>query len=488
MNWIHDHTVCAEEAAMYIKNGMTVAISGYSSSSYPRAVPQAIAKRKSNGEALSLNLISGSALSQLDELLSDVVARRVPLQGGKSMAKHINNGSCHYVEQQICRIVRLLESGKLGKIDVAIIEACAVDESGHIYLGSSIGIAPLLMEIADKIIIECNAAIPKEVAKLHDIFLPGTPPNRRPIPFSKINERVGQTTIQAPIDKIKYIVQTDIQPEPEPHRAPSEEILKTVQNLMKFLSKEYPLDGPKKLPPIQTGFGQLAEAITDAMHGSEYQDIEFYAGGLLESHMEMIASGKAKAATATYMQFTPRTAELFRNIEGLENKLVLRNLDVINEAETTSRFGILALNSCVEADIYGNVNSSHICGNRVVNGIGGGASFAQNAGLSVMLLPSTSKKGNISTIVPMVAHTDISEHDIDVIITDQGFADLRGLDDLERANAIIENCAAEEYKSLLRQYLEGAIEKYGGHHPQDMTEAAKWHERLRTTGSMLIPE
>ncbi len=157
---------------------------------------------------------------------------------------------------------------------------------------------------------------------------------------------------------------------------------------------------------------------------------------------------------------------------------------MINNAEIIGRLGVIALNTGIEIDIYGNVNSSHIGGNRVVNGIGGGANFAQNAGLSVMLISSVSKCGAISNIVPMVSHQDICEHDIDIVITENGYADVRGLDDLQRAEAIISNCAAEEYKQQLFDYFE-ASKKLGGHHPQNPQMAFGWYTRLKETGTML---
>lgn len=475
----------AQEAAALIQPGMTVVFSGYTSSGYPKAIPQALVQRHKNGENLDLNVITGSALGQVDELLADAISRRIPLQESKTYAKQANTGNTHYVEQQLCRMVRLLKSGKLGHIDVAVIEVSEIYEDGSVSLGPCIGLAPLFVQLADHIILERNTAIPAALTKTHDIFVPGSAPDRVPIPFTKVNERVGSPYVQIPPDKIRYIVDCDIPPVSTPIPIPSVDILRTTNNLMAFLHKEYPIGGDKKIPPIQTGFGQLAVAIADALRNSDYRDLELFSGAIHEPHMEMLAEGTVKAATATSIQFTARTCELFDTIPDLSQKLVLRNLDVINEAETVCRFGILALNSCIEADIYGNVNSSHIGGTRVVNGIGGGANFAQNAGLSVMLIPSTTKNGNISTIVPMVSHVDITEHDIDVIITDQGYADLRGLDERERAEVVIENCAHPTYRPLLWEYLERATTVYGGHHPQDMAEAAKWHERLRTNGSML---
>ena len=120
-----------------------------------------------------------------------------------------------------------------------------------------------------------------------------------------------------------------------------------------------------------------------------------------------------------------------------------------------------------------------------MNGIGGGANFAQNAGLSIVLIPSTAKGGAISNVVPMVSHLDIGEHDIDVVVTENGVADLRGLDDGERADAIIAHCASDSYREQLTGYLQTARKNCGGHHPQLPEEAFTWYRRLKEDGSML---
>jgi succinyl-CoA:acetate CoA-transferase len=85
------------------------------------------------------------------------------------------------------------------------------------------------------------------------------------------------------------------------------------------------------------------------------------------------------------------------------------------------------MNGMIEADIYGNVNSTYVAGIRVTNGIGGSGDFARNGYLSVFMSPSIAKVGVISGIVPMVSHVDHTEHDTMVIVTEQGLADLRGL-------------------------------------------------------------
>ena len=103
----------------------------------------------------------------------------------------------------------------------------------------------------------------------------------------------------------------------------------------------------------------------------------------------------------------------------------------------------------------------------------------------MVLIPSIAKGGAISNIVPMVSHQDISEHDVDVVVTENGVADLRGLDDGERADAIIAACASDTYRSQLTAYLQTARRQAGGHHPQLPETAFGWYSRLEDEGTML---
>jgi succinyl-CoA:acetate CoA-transferase len=109
-----------------------------------------------------------------------------------------------------------------------------------------------------------------------------------------------------------------------------------------------------------------------------------------------------------------------------------------------------------------------------VNGIGGAADFVRNARLSVVALPSTADDGDVSRIVPMASHVDHTEHDVDVVVTEHGVADLRGLAPVERAERIVERCAHPEFRPALRAYRDRADAR-GGHLPHDLDTAFGFH-------------
>ena len=185
------------------------------------------------------------------------------------------------------------------------------------------------------------------------------------------------------------------------------------------------------------------------------------------------------------MSWQKELDELNENIDFYREKIILRQQDISNHPEIVRRLGIIAMNGLIEADIYGNVNSTHIMGSRIMNGIGGSGDFARNGSLSIFMTPSVAKGGNISAIVPMVSHVDHTEHDVKIIVTEQGLADLRGLSPRQRAKVVIENCAHPMYKDRLTDYYERACaSKRGLHTPHILNEALSWHDNYETKGKM----
>jgi succinyl-CoA:acetate CoA-transferase len=151
------------------------------------------------------------------------------------------------------------------------------------------------------------------------------------------------------------------------------------------------------------------------------------------------------------------------------------------------RLGVISMNTALEVDIYGNVNSTHVAGTRMMNGIGGSGDFARSARLTIFCTKSYAKEGKVSSIVPMASHVDHTEHDVDVIVTEQGLADLRGLHPRGRAEEIINKCAHPSYRPKLRGYYQEALAR-GGHTPHVLEKALSWHIKLLQEGTMLAAD
>jgi succinyl-CoA:acetate CoA-transferase len=132
------------------------------------------------------------------------------------------------------------------------------------------------------------------------------------------------------------------------------------------------------------------------------------------------------------------------------------------------------------------VNSTHIVGKGIENGIGGSGDFARNSAYTIFMSPATAKDGKISAIVPFATHIDHTEHDTMGIVTEFGFADLRGKSPKQRAKEIIEKCAHPDYRPLLWDYFKRAYANpsAGRQSPHMYEEAFGFHNRYLKTGDM----
>ena len=230
---------------------------------------------------------------------------------------------------------------------------------------------------------------------------------------------------------------------------------------------------PKELLPLQSGVGNVANAVMEQLQDAPYDNLEAYTEVLQDGMFNLIRSGKMSFASATALSLSPEAAEEFnRDVAKYSHKIILRPQEISNHPEVIRRLGLIAMNGMIEADIYGNVNSTHIRGVSIMNGIGGSGDFARNAWLSIFMTPSSAKNGAISCIVPMVTHVDHTEHDVQVLVTEQGLADLRGLSPKKRVRVIIDNCAHPNFKEALNEYFERALKySHGRHTPHILDEA-----------------
>lgn len=227
---------------------------------------------------------------------------------------------------------------------------------------------------------------------------------------------------------------------------------------------------------LQFGVGSMGNALMDALSSFDKagRDIDYFGEVIQDSMLDLLADGTFQVASATSLALSEDGQQrLFADVDRYTDGLVLRPADVSNRAELIDRFGVVAVNSAVEVDIYGNANSTHVDGTRLLSGIGGSGDFNRNGLLSITALPSTAAGGDISRIVPAVTHVDQTEHDVAIIVTEHGVADLRGLSPLERADELIRKCADPEYREHLRAYVNHATEQ-PGHLPHDLTEAYSW--------------
>jgi len=489
---LFDLIVAPEEAASLITDGMTVGFGGFTAVGCPKEIPITLSKKTTtNSNNISLNVLSGGSLGpEVENLLAGagMVKRRAPgtLAMYKPMQIGINSGEIAYFDYHYSHMPQMLDYGFMGAVDVAVIEATAITAEGNIIPTTSVGSSPTFARIAEKVIVEINLSQPLGLEGFHDIYTCVKPPNREPIPILKPDDRIGTTYINVGFDKIAAIVETDRKDHTREFKAPDENSKMIAEYLIDFLKYEIKAGRmPKELLPIQSGFGHVGNAILDCLMKTEFENLELFTELAQPAILNLIESGKVKVVSCSALSPDKQTLErICKNPQRYRKYFILRPLEICNHPELIRRLGVIAINTPLEVDIYGNTNSTHLMGSRMVNTIGGSGDFMRNAYLSIFTTPSTAKNKKITRIVPMVGHVDHTEHDWHVLITEHGVADLRALSPRERAESIINNCADPSYRPQLLDYLRCSTRK-SGHIPHDFANVFTFYKDFEKTGTML---
>ncbi|HBJ76728.1 MAG TPA: acetyl-CoA hydrolase [Porphyromonadaceae bacterium] len=480
-----------EEATTFIKNDCNVGFGGFTAAGSPKGVSVAIAKYAEEehlaGRPFKIGVFTGASTG---DLLDGALARansikfRTPYQSNKDLRTALNAHDAPYVDYHLSQLAQDIRYGFLGKIDVAIVEAVEVTEDGKIYLSTGVGNAPTYCQLAEKIIVELNHHQAKDLKGMHDIYIPLDPPYRKEIPIYKPSDRVGTPYIQVEPKKIVGIVETNLSDGVKGF-TPADEITNKIgENVTNFLANEIKCGRiPKSFLPIQSGVGNIANAVLGGLGSNpDIPPFEMFTEVIQDAVIGLMEEGHCKFASGCSLTLSDATMErLFSNANFFKDKVLLRPQELSNSPELVRRMGVITINTALEADIFGNVNSTHVTGTKMMNGIGGSGDFTRNAYISIFTTPSEAKGGCISAFVPMVSHLDHNEHSVKVLVSEYGVADLRGKDPIKRAECIIENCVHPEYKQLLWDYLKMGAK---GHTPHNLNMAFAFHNEFNQSKDM----
>lgn len=474
---LRDKIVGAEAAAALFQTGMTVGMSGFTRAGDAKALPVALADR-ARRDGLTLNLLTGASLGNDSDgtmAESGLLAKRMPFQSDATLRAKINRGDVLFVDQHLSETAESLRSGNLPPIDIAIIEATAITADGAIVPTMSVGNSASFAQQAKQIVIELNLSAPLSLEGMHDVYVPKAYPERQPIPLTHPAQRIGRSVIDIDPARIVAIVITDRPDSPSAVLPPDSETDAIARHIVDFFSAEVASGRlTSALRPLQAGIGTIANAVLHGLIGSPFTNLTMYSEVLQDSAIALIDAGQLAFASASSITLSSRMNDTFvTHLARYRDKLVLRPQEISNHPEIVRRLGIIALNTALEFDLYGNVNSTHVGGTHMMNGIGGSGDFARNGQLSIFVTKSVAKSGSISCVVPMVPHVDHTEHDVDILVTEWGLADLRGLAPRERAPLIIERCAHPDYRARLTRYFEQACEG-GGQTPHRLDRAFNW--------------
>jgi succinate CoA transferase len=483
--------LAAEDAAAMIEHGQTVGFSAFTPAGSAKTIPRAIAERAKSehdaGRAYQIRVLTGASTGEsLDGALAsaNAISFRAPWQNNKKLRALINARQVPYLDMHLSGVQQAVRYGFLGPVHWAVLEACDVTAGGGIVLTASVGASNTFANRAEKVLIELNRRHPPTMLGLHDLFEPQDPPNRREIPVYSVSDRIGSPILVVPPEKIAGIVETNLTDEFSPLVSDDSKSATIGHHVAEFLMADMHAGCiPQRLLPLQSGIGAIANAVFKALgEAPQIPPFEMYSEVLQDAAIELIQAGRCRFASGTSLTVAP---EILDQITGetafFRRHLILRPQEISNNPEIIRRLGIISINTALEVDLFGNVNSTHLMGTQLMNGIGGSGDFTRNAYISIFTCPSAQKNGKISTIVPLVTHSDHSEHSVQVIVTEWGVADLRGKDETERAQLIINNCAHPDYRDELQSYIK-IVE--AGRSAESLSNAFALHRRFLETGDM----
>lgn len=500
--------VCRPEDLLHhFPNGAYVGWSGFTGVGYPKKVPTYLAdhveKNNLQGKMKYNLFVSASSGVETENRWAelDMIQRRSPHQVGKAISKGINEGRIDFFDKHLSMFPLDLLYGFYSKdrpsgggLDVAVVEATDIKEDGSIVPGASVGATPELVQAADKVIVEVNTALPS-FEGLHDITVTKLPPHREPYMITGVQDRIGSTSLAIPPEKIIGIVEADYRDKTGPNTDADDKSVRIANHLIEFFEHEVKHGRmPENLLPLQSGIGNVANAIIGGLDKSNFKNLTVWTEVIQDTFLDLFDSGKLDFATATSVRFSPEGFKRFYdNWDKYHQKILLRNQEVSNSPEVIRRLGVIGMNTPVEVDIYAHANSTCVNGSRMLNGLGGSADFLRSSKYSIMHTPSTrpskTDPHGVSCIVPMCTHVDQTEHDLDVIVTENGLADVRGMAPRQRAREIISKCAHPLYQPILSHYYDKAesdcLRKGMGHEPHLLFNSFDLHKALIEQGSML---
>jgi acyl-CoA hydrolase len=482
-----DKVMDAEDAVKkFVTGSKAIAISGMTGTGYPKVVPRAMSEYVERaGEKFDVVVYgAGTVGVDLEEYLSRIgIRRRFPIGASAEVTrKLVNSREFEAYDMWLTEYSRWLRDDVLTRrfsgIDIAIVEATGVTEEGLV-LGTSVDASPVFIEKARGVIVELSLVKPYMLG-LHDIYVPKI---NEVIPVRSVLDRIGDRVVKIPKSKVMAVVPSTIDDQRGAYSPGGDIDRRVVENIVDFLSKEANEDPNLRTDyvTLQPAAGPIASLLADRIHEIGFS-LSIW-GEIASVRWLKTLNGNVKAISGSAIYTLPGDErlreEFYENIDEFKDKVVLRPQAISNSPEIISRFYHINVQQAIEVDVYGQVNITYI-GDRFIVGVGGSGDHAKASYITIVALPSITGSG-LPRVVPLVYHVDLVDHDVDIIVTDQGWADLRGLSPLEKARAIIEECAHPSYKDMLWDYLETVVKKTG-HRPVDLRKAMEFREKLFTSG------
>jgi propionyl-CoA:succinyl-CoA transferase len=483
-----------EDAASLVEHDTLIGFSGFTPAGAAKLVPQALARRAQAlheaGRPFHVRVITGASTGpDIDDLLAEAQALtwRAPYQSSGPLRRLINAGQVAFVDMHLSHVPQSLLEGFFGPVDLAVVEATDVSDDGRLHLTTSIGLSPTLLRCARRVIVEINRRHSPRLREMADIVVLPPPPNRAPIGINDPLEKIGVPYVQLAPSAIVGVLEHEAPDTVGGFDQPTAASRAIAGHVVRFLADEMRAGRiPPEFLPLQAGVGNVANGVMAAIGESpDIPPFVMFTEVFQDSLVDLMIRGRLRGASTTALTLTePQLDRVYQDMDFFAPRVVLRPQELSNNPGIIRRLGVISLNTALEVDIYGHVNSTHVCGTQMVNGIGGSGDFTRNSFLSVFMCPSIAKGGRVSSVVPMASHVDHNEHSVQVVVTEQGLADLRGLGPGKRAERIIDRCAHPAYRDYLHRYLARARD---GHIPHDLATCFELHRNF-LEGGMMLPD
>jgi len=298
---------------------------------------------------------------------------------------------------------------KILPVDVAMVQLSPPDKDGFLSFGIGVDYSLAAVESAKIVIAEINQQMPRTFgAFVHSSEIDYVVETNRPL-------------IEIPLPKITEV---------------EEEIGGYVASLVPDQAN------------LQLGIGSIPDAVLKFLRGKKdlgihsemFSDgaIDLFESGVITNEYNNLNPGKFVA------NFLLGTRRLYGFVDN-NPKVKMQPVDYTNNIMIAGQVNkLIAINSALQVDLYGQVNADTI-GYQQYTGVGGQVDFVRAASLSsggksIIALPSTAKDGTVSRIVKLLdegACVTTSRNDVHYVITEYGIADLRGKTLRQRAEALI---------------------------------------------------
>lgn len=268
-------------------------------------------------------------------------------------------GSVAYTDLHLSQVADRARRGFLGGVDVCVVEACVIREDGGLIPTTAVGNAPCFITESRQVIVELNLAQPAELEGLHDIYRP----DGALIPIDSAAVHIGKAFMPCPPEKIAAIVVTN-RPDDLQDLAPTDAVSQAMAGHICGLLKSEMDAGklPRRLT-LQAGVGNVANAVLEGLLNFDMEPLEFYSEVIQDSALNLLDAGKMQALSGTALALSHGAMTRFiSNLTDYRRSVVLRPQEISNNPAVIARLGLVAINTALEVDIYGNVNSTHVLG------------------------------------------------------------------------------------------------------------------------------